>query len=479
MLRRKMSFLCCTALVAALLAGCGGEFDRTSAGSGEASGSAVSGAAVSGTAVSGSAVDELPVSSPGVKRPALRVDGKKDRENWFYSETNFYYARTCEQNESDGTTYIMEHNLADGTERQIPCKNLSNLCYVDNNWVYYTVNGEYFEHFDGHNFPSTHLYKAPIEKNRLNLEKAKRILTEQMGMEPDTIYCDGRYVIYVAIDDLVNTIYKKYDLKKGNYIENFENSQEGCEGSLLAVAGGKIYFRLDDMGFYCRELESGKQTKITGKEVYGSTFAVAESDVFYCEDAVIPLSVKRYHWKDGSKQKVITEKQIEELVVQNHLAKGKDFWFQIDGMFVSGNRLYVQFEVDWDNGGVGSDCKKEVVAYIDMKDAGELHYAKELTECLAGDNIIYEESGNKFYSRGKCIDMTDETCYMLLFNETRKKITLARYDFAQGEFSYVEREDLDWHLPYFTASFVAMEKTFEEMPDRESDWTYAYYYDTE
>ena len=85
MLRRKISFLCCTALAAALLAGCGGEFDRTSAGSGEASGSAVSGAAVSGTAVSGSAVDELPVSSPGVKRPAQSGNGKKDRENWFYS----------------------------------------------------------------------------------------------------------------------------------------------------------------------------------------------------------------------------------------------------------------------------------------------------------------------------------------------------------------------------------------------------------
>lgn len=477
MLRRRISFLCCTALAAALLAGCGGEFDRASAGSGEASGSAVSGAAVSGTAVSGSAVDELPVSSPGVKRPAQRVNGKKDRENWFYSETNFYYARTCEQNESDGTTYIVERNLADGTERQILCNDLSNLCYVDDNWVYYTVDGEYF---DGHSFPSTHLYRAPIEKNRLNLDKAKQILTEYAGIEPETLYCDGRYVIYITIDylDCQDSIYKIYDLKKQDYTENFVNSQDGCD-PLLAVAGGRIYFRLDDRGFYCHELKSGKQTKISGREVYGSTFAVAESDVFYSEDAAIPLSVKKYHWKDGSKQKVITEKQIEELVVENHLAKGKDFGFQIDGMFISGNRLYVQFELDWNNGGVGSECKKEVVAYIDIKDDQELHYAKELTECLTGDNIIYEESGDKFYSRGKCIDMTDETCYMLVYNETSKKITLARYDFAQEQFSYVEREDLDWHLPYFAASFVAMEKTFEEMPDRESDWTYTYYYDIE
>ena len=91
-------------------------------------------------------------------------------------------------------------------------------------------------------------------------------------------------------------------------------------------------------------------------------------------------------------------------------------------------------------------------------------------------------TGRMCLSRGYCIDMTDEKCYMYLYNPEEDKNVLACYNFNKGEFSYVDEEDMDWYLPYYAASFVSMEKFMSEAMfsplenGKDSEWMYGDFY---
>lgn len=468
-MKRKISTLLCAGVIISLLTGCGGEY------AGVTEKESASGAAVSGTAI-----NEETVSGSAVKGTERK---EKNRENWYCSETNFYYAKTdyfCARSE---IPFIMEWNKEDGTKQKIECKDLSNLCYVDDKWVYYTVYGKSFE---GNDFPSDDLYRAPIEQNHLNIKKAEKLFTERVGITTDEIYCDGRYVAYISEE----MKYKKYDLKEKCFIGDLDKGDKYYGSDILGVAGGNIYIRLgEEGGLYVQKLDSEKVTKITGENVWGSAFAITESDIYYSEEYAMPFSIMRYHLKDGSKQEAVKEEQVETLLAQLDLAQTGDSYlrYEPDWMFVSGDRLYIQFEVEWEKTDEMT-CQKEVITWQNLGEDGELHYARELTECLEKQNaaeVIDQDSGllgRQCLSRGYCIDMTDEKCYMYLYNPEEDKNVLACYNFNKGEFSYVDEEDMDWYLPYYAASFVSMEKFMSEAMfsplenGKGSEWIYSDFY---
>ena len=480
-LHRMTGLMLLIALAAGICAGCGGEFsghsrERT------ASGGAVSGGAVSGGAVSGGAVWEEAVSGGAVKKISVEKRRKKDQSSWFFSENNFYYLREIEgRGEIPVECVIIERDLSEGTEREINRKDLSGLCYVDDDWVYY-VAGESGGSVDDR--VSASLYRAPIEKNRLNIRKEECLLTDKKGIDVfgvEGVYCDGRYMLYTTDDGK----YKKYDLKKKRFIGKLDKDKRNDESQILSVVDGYIYLRMGEEekeAFYCQKLEGSEVTKIIDETVWGMAHIAMGKDVYYSEEYAMPFTIMKYNVENGSREEAVSEKQLDKLFEQNKLLPGTERTYDLIGMFVSGNRLYMQFQTQWnDEKGVGFD--KMVLVYLEPGKGGELHYDKALTEFLAYDKPQeqwFDETflNEAYCSRGRCVEMTDERCYMEVHDQESDKNTLACYDFQSGGFVYLTEEDLDWYLPYFTVPFRNLESLLtgdEALEGKDYDWPYHLY----
>ncbi len=453
---RKISWGLCLGLAVVLLAGCGGRHtgisNRGTVSGGVVSAGAVSGGAVSEGAVSGGAIEEkrLPISSE-----------KKNRYNWFYSDTCFYYSPS-----GYGAGEFVEHNLADGTNRRVVRKNLWQLCYVDKEGVYYVVEAARKKESDI-------LYRAPIEDGRVNIEKEKALFSTEDGFFSD-IYFDGRYLFYES--DIGE--YHKYDLKKKREIKSIYNDDYE-DSAVLSIVDGYIYFRHEggeDKGFYRQKMDSGKVTKITGKSVWGTAMAVMGENVYYAEEYAEPFCIRKYHLGDGSKKVAVSEKQIEEMFRENNLPDGTGpdpskfiRYDELAGLFVCGDRLYIQMTVMWEDKNGPTD-HKNIVFYLEPGKDETLHYAKEITECMLYERP-YSDYIMKYYSRGRCVEMTEEKCYMEIYNPQTDKNTLGCYDFKSGEFKYLTDRDMEWYLSYYVAPHRLMERVWEDLPGfRDADW---------
>lgn len=449
-MKKQIAIILCASLLLNMLSGCGGEYTGVSGRDGSVSGGAVSGGAVSGGAVSPQAVSGGAIT----EKKLTSLSGQKDRTNWFCSDTNFYYMT------SYGEDGFVEHNLVDGTERKIHRKNLWQLCYVDNDWVYYVVQA---------GREKDKLYRAPIKDNRVNIKKEECLFKEKNEIFTD-IYCDGRYLLYITGDGM----YRKYDLKENRDIGSLYKDEKYGDCNVLAVVDGYVYLRFAEKGLYRQKLDSEDLIRITKETVWGTAIAVMGEDVYYSEQYAMPFGIMKYHSENGRKEEVVSKAQIQALLRENQLLD-KEAYANITeydpaGMFVCGERIYVQLKLTWE--GAGSICCKNIVFYLEPNKDGELHYAKELTECLVDEKPM-EEYGKTFYSRGRCVEITEETCYMEIYNPETDKNTLAGYDFSSGEFRYMTDKEMAWYLPYYVAPYQMMEKLFGDMPHyKERDWDY-------
>ena len=472
-MKKKVGYLLCIFLAACLFAGRGGEFAGRSR-EGAVSGGAVSGGAVSEGAVSGGAVWEEAVSGGAVKKIPVEKRRKKDRYSWFFSENNFYYLRKDEGGRKGQADWvIMERDLSEGTEREINRKDVNALCYVDDDWVYYVV---WEESEDSEEDLTTgSLYRAPIEKNRLNILKEERLMADKKGIDI-CAYCDGRYLLYITSSGM----YQKYDLKEKRFIGNLDRDERNYDSRVLSVVDGYVYLRMgEEEGFYWQKLDSEEITKISGEMVWGEAHAAIGKDVYYSEYLAMPFSLMKYNVEDGSQKEVVSEKQLKALLLQNGLLPEDDepdeSYYPI-GMFISGKRLYMQFEIIWQD--KKDLCSRHILVYLEPESGGEIHYDKVLTECLAykkprrkWDEDVFCD---RYYSRGRCVEMTDERCYMEVCHPESDKNTLACYDFQNGEFMYLTEEDLDWYLPYFTAPLrnIEIPEEVEALEGKDRDWPY-------
>ena len=436
-------------LCAGLLTGCGGEY------AGVSENGAVSGGVVSGSVVSGQAVVEEAV----MDKKANELSGKKDRTNWFCSEKNFYYLPSTYSKDK-----FVEHNLTDGTEREIKRENFWDLCYVDNDWVYYVVQGNSEKEDDK-------LFRAPIEDDRVKIKKEECLFADKdLSCQ---VYCDGRYLLYI----MDSGKYRKYDLKQKKDIGTLYKDKKDYESDILAVVNDYVYLRLGEKGLYRQKLDSDKITKITKETVWGTAMAVMGEDVYYSEEYAMPFHIMRYDPEDGSTEEVVSEQQIATLLQENHVLGEKypDLSSNIKtydpvGMFACGERMYVQLEVEWEDRSSGYPGCMNIVFYLEPDINNELHYVRELTECLAADKPT-EGYAKKYYSRGRCVEMTEDKCYMEIYNPETDKDTLASYDFGSGKFTYLTDKEMEWYLPYYVAPHQMMEKLFEDMPGyKDADW---------
>lgn len=427
----------CAGLAFLLLTGCGGEYATHTSGGGEG---------VSGTAIN--------VSGQAVFDDSVQSMGEKHR---FCSDSQLYYMDNRDQEHGD---ILFEHALADGSERQIKIENLCELWYADNDWVYYE---KLVEESEEDVVFLIQFCRAPVEDGRMN-EKKEEVLFEKGHIS--ILYCDGRYVLYDTYTSPYDDEYTEYDIYDIKEKEHFIGGKDSVE--VLAVIDGSAFICgcLDgtEAAMYRQDLNSRKISKISDEYAAGGTIAYTESEFFYLDSYADHPAIWNYHLSDDnhlknvSKEKIVTDTQIKDFLMQEGFlddSRGEYPDYFVERLFLYGERLYVQVEIFW----FGSDMestmyRNKVVFSTGIKNGEGIRYEKELTRCLANpeknqkvvDKYFYRGTApTVFLSRGTCIGMVEDKCFMRLYHTEKKKNMLAYYDLLTGELKYLTKKDSEWY----------------------------------
>ncbi len=192
---------------------------------------------------------------------------------------------------------------------------------------------------------------------------------------------------------------------------------------------------------------------------------------------------------DGSKKEIITDEQIRNVLKKQGILKSSPKPEMTEDLFATEDRLYVQVSLLWEENGVV--VLKKVVLSQKIGGKNELRYEKGLTECLANPEKnqktfqkIYDEDavddGTKslFLSRGTCLYMSEDKCFMELYDSTLDKNRVACYDLSSGSMKFLTKEDPDWYVPFYNGvqpgwSEVYLEEVSYDMPNNKKvDWPY-------
>ncbi len=486
-MRRKWFALFLTGVMALMVTGCGGEY------AGKTEGDAVSGGAVSGNAVSGQAVSGGAVSDPVVSGPALQDEGsgnfvseKKKSKYRFCNDSHLYYME-------DGFEPIMEYDLSDGSRREIRFgeeDRIAAISYVDNEQVWY------MKETDTASYPffQRELWRAPVENGKLNVQKEEFVFSDPLVINETQSYCDGRYLLYTTNSGL-SSYYRKYDFKEKKYIFNAAPDEDEDEvDMLIAVTGGAAFIDGYD-GFFRQDIDSSEKVMIVKDEIIDDKVAVTDTDLFYLQESENENTeeyynnVWQYHLEDGSKKEIITNEQIREVLKTKGLLKSEKKPEMEEYLFVSGDHLYVQVSLGWKENGVL--VSKKVVLSQKIGTKNELRYEKGLTECLAnpGENQkkfekIYDDEEDEgemslFLSRGTCLYMSGDKCFMELYDPKQDKNRVACYDLSSDSMRFLTKKDPDWYVPFYEGAVPDWAETVYssdiscDMPNNKKvDWPY-------
>lgn len=440
----------CTGAGVSLLSGCGGQY------AGIAEGDAVSGDAISSSAVSGEAVSGNAVREEGVRS---RV---KNQDTYTYcNTTHLYYAdqngpeylSDPQDKESTSCEYIMEYDLLDGSERRIPKADLTQIVYVDDEWVYYIT--DFYEELDEETeyVYQSRLWRAPVEGGELREEKEELVLTEENGIVAGRLCGDRKYFVYTTEE---SGIYTKWDLEEERYIGDYD--QEDYEFSqILGVKDGKVILLLG-YDLVCQEpAEEGFDVISPEASGYEILVSMTDTHVFYIERAEEDSVLSTYRLSDGGREKLASRQQLQKLLRREGVldrSQGKDPTWYVDHLLAAGDRLYIQIDISWKENGV-TYRDKAVCSCADSGN-GKLRYEKELTECLKnpGENQkvftkhYYRANEEKalFLSRGSVIAVAQEKIYFCLYDPEKEKNTLACFDLSSGKFKFLTKKDMEGYV---------------------------------
>lgn len=179
---KSMRVILSLTAAAVLFAGCGGEYGGLSGDN------SISSGVVSASAVSGQAVSE----TGGYSRYT------------YCSDRNLYYIKDCYSEDAR----LVERNLEKGSERKIRVKRIHEVCYADDDWVYYTkktereIDGELCSVVD-------EVWRSPINKMDFQMDQDAEELVlraenelglvlsrSHVGMDHRGVQCDGRYIVF-------------------------------------------------------------------------------------------------------------------------------------------------------------------------------------------------------------------------------------------------------------------------------------------
>ncbi len=420
-MKKKMISLClCAVIVMGTLTACGGAQDATTG-----TGGTVSGSAIRGSAVSGGAVKEQNVPNTTVA---------KTRNNWFCNDTHLYYVQEGE---------LIQRDLADGSEQRKKIKRLYDICYVDNEWVYYVKWSKYTDKHGNSWRIYDKLFRAPIEDGECKIGAEELVLKEKeasdLWISKSDSYCDGKYLV-------LGDWYQKYDLKTKKILVSSD------EYEYLGVFGDTVFLGGEDGGLFCQELESDAITRIVEDEMSPWYLTGTEEDVFFYEmDAIW-----RYHMETGKLEKVVEDSGIREMLYKNgYIANVNDeecFVTYDENLFVSDERLYMEVDYAWEQDDV---WRSVVVVLSQSMDGDDLRLEEGLTQALANpkenqkpfDKEFYRQIDERIYeSRGCIVEIVGDQCLMVLQDEKEKKGRLACYDLSQNTWKFVTEKDPERYL---------------------------------
>lgn len=158
--------------------------------------------AVSGEAVSGQAVRQ----------------GSQSPQGEFCNDWNVYYSGYDE----DWNIIITERNWKNHSERRAVIKDGDVICYVDNEWIYFTsVREATQEDKEADQFGQ--FWRAPMEPagdhRQVNWKKKELILEDGDGIyllsgHSNYSFCNGRWIAYITRRGEL----KRYDVEKKNLL---------------------------------------------------------------------------------------------------------------------------------------------------------------------------------------------------------------------------------------------------------------------
>ncbi len=474
---RKSGVFLCLAMAALLFAGCGGEYvDRP--GSAGVSGGAVSASTVSGQAVSASAVREQAV-----------VDSDGYSRYTYCSDWNLYYIRDYYSEEAR----LIERNLEDGSEREIRLDGIHEVCYADNDWVYYTKVSEWEEEDEFYSIVGE-VWRSPIDKSSSRMDEGKEELVlkaedeegmvssrSHVGRDHRGIQCDGRYIVYEGGEwtgqegETLESSLRVYDIHAGKYVceEILHTGSFDTDMRSSFLCGDSVFLYDNENQELVRvKLETGEKTTVVPVEDYywdymqSSIFTASDEDIFWINEEEEAEEIWQYHLPGQKRLCLITNGEVRKLLEKKGLLKcsigGKKHAFDYEACFVRADRLYVQVGINGE-GSHGEICQNRVIL---SKELGAPEatpvFEEKLSKCLANPQKrqkvfskkydgIYGRQPHKekayFKTRGFCVSMTEDGCLMYVENADEKKNMPAWYDFQTDTMRFLEKSE-DWPSCY-------------------------------
>lgn len=414
-------------LAVACLSGCGGEF------AGKQGGGAVSGSAVSGQAVSGAAVNESAVKEQ-------ELSGHTG--NYTYCNDRYVYY--------DGADELIGRNIDTGKETAVKIKNIESVCYADNDWVYYTKeprNDEIWEE----------VWRVPVKKGEeweLDKPGEELLLQEKEGFDsPEGALCDGRYIVYMTGETYR---YRQYNIEKKAY-ESCKSLEkwDDYSGTMFFLWNGAVFIDYVEHGMVRKRLDHDEVEKVTSAEYEDVSGAATASEI----ETVLK----------------------EERLLSCPVSQKHKHAFRENGMFVSGNRLYIQIFIhsygDAEND--GPECQNMVILSKETgRASGKLRYEKQLSGCLEnsegtkkavtkirpGSGVAFYEEEVFYQSRGLIVMMLESKCLMYVEDPKEKKNRWACYDLDTGEFRYITEKDREWYMRYYDCHNSMLQGRMQDDP---------------
>ena len=412
---------------------------------GSVSENTVSGSAVSGNAVSGGAVS----------------DEKQEKKKYRYAtDTNVYFeSRTICQARRDGTH---KKELFDEPEAEPGDYRLAS---VDEGWLYVIAAEE-----KRGDTQKNVLYRVPLEKDGQGYDVVKVSEKEEL-IRDSCIYLtcwDSRYLVY-QYDTGIAT----YDLQERKYLSRQEDA-EIVEDAGEEDSGWDI-FRLSDCfvavneegDIYVQDRASGNWRSCRDKKWIrwcDGQVVQTENRIFYeaeQEEDVTNLDDWLIYTCDGKTSNCfITMEQLRQSV-EKAVGKGAAEW--LDRYYVSlfgcGDRLYLQIEVNWDE---GERNRSAYFVFSQGENESELRYEKGLTECMQSkvrpqtgrwrlwDEDDYEDEPGKVFKEkaecndAQCVAMLNGCAYLCLYDYENDKGRMGCYELQSGAFRWVDKEEAEF-----------------------------------
>ena len=445
---------------------------------GDEIGATVTGGAISGAAVTGTAISQ-----------------GSQWKYFFANDTNVY----LEDYEEDEAGFVQYKKTGEKQVRYIRPIAYDALLAVTEEGVYYARS--YFDRFIGEN--GSELCRIPIEKNadgtdRLKMDAIEVIVKEESGIIEDNAYIDENYIVYNAYGEYIVKYNRKTKEKiKLETISNINTILASGQDYLIIVSEYGGYLRLDLDGNKLERFGGNKSgNTYHANALHGEYFFYQEEKEAgdYPEDEIWV-----YDGKNKTKQRLLTEKQLEEACRQVPLSsaplKIKDKGstsFYLTEMFCEGDRLYIQAQLN------RYDGKREWMCYavfsMDISDLNrsdtdktELRYEKDLMKC------IWSHSSNKFYkitegddeaaddgygeydevawNPGRVVGVQDGRAILILNPKDDYRQSIVCYDLKTDKFSKITIKDKEYLTLYYNKKYPLGEPggDLDELEDNEMD----------